>query len=96
MLPNPYVLLAVALAFAGACWKAYTFGYEKAEGDAALATEQALSAQKSELERYYAQKAKTEVIYRDRVKVITEESSDPSGCLDSDAPDSVLSAIRGN
>lgn len=94
-MPSPYLILAVLLAFGGACYKAYTFGYEKAEGDSALQVEAALSKQKSTLDTYYLKQAKAEIIYRDRVQTIIK-SADPTGCADTAIPSGMLGPIRGD
>jgi len=85
--------IGIALLIAVVGWFSYKAGVnsEIAAGQKIIADYQAKQREMvEELEHF---KMKREVIYRDKIKII-KEVVDPSGCIDTNVPNSVLQQLK--
>jgi len=94
MMPNPWFLVAVLIALAGAAYGGYREGVKHEQGRAAIERESALSEQADALRKHYENQKNVEVVYRDRIKTI-KEAADPSGCADADIAADIINSLRG-
>ena len=90
-----YAYLAAFLAFIGLLWGAVNYGQLIERNKATKAVIAYQEREVKLLDKLEKAKAKREVIYRDRIKIV-RKATDSSGCLDTRLPADVLNGLRND
>lgn len=88
-----YGAIGIALLITVVGWFSYKAGVNSEIAAGAKIISDYQNKQRKMVEELEQAKANREIVYRDKIKII-KEAVDPSGCADTNVPDSILQQLR--